>query len=122
MRRNAPPALELLADREEMAADEIARLAEVAIRREHEREERLGIDRPEHQAHARERDHDLVDRAAAERVGRLADLLEDARELDARAADVLLQRSLRNPIGDVLLDRNPVGAHQHRAESTAAFL
>src|SRR5213593_2098733 len=87
-----------------MAANEIARLAEVAIGREHEREERL------------------ADRPPAQRIGRLADLLEDARELDACTADVLLERALRNPVGHILLDRDPVGAHQHRAESTTALV
>src|SRR5437773_678335 len=105
-----------------MAANEIARLAEVAIGREHEREERLAVDGPEHQAHARERDDRLADRPPAQRIGRLADLLEDAPELDACTADVLLERALRNPVGHILLDRDPVGAHQHRAESTTALV
>src|SRR5262245_23645407 len=122
MRRTGCPRLQLLANSEEMAPDEIARLAEVAIGREHQREERLAVDRPEHETHARERDDRLAERAAAERVGGLADLLEDPRELDARAADVVLERALGNPIGDVLLDRNAVGAHQDGAESAAAIL
>src|SRR3989442_3386391 len=105
-----------------MAADEIARLAEVAIAGEYEREERLAVDRPEDQVHARERHDRLTDRPAAQRVGRLADLLEDARELDARAADVLLERPFRDPIRHVLLDRDTVRAHQHGAEAAAALL
>src|SRR5262245_51168085 len=125
-RRDRPaegfPALQLLPNREQMPANEIARLAEVAIGREHEREERLGVDRSEHQAYARKRHDHLADRAPGQRVRGFADLLEDARELDAGTADVLLERPFRNPVGDVLLDRNPVRTHQHGSETAAALL
>lgn len=52
-------ALQLFADLDQMASDEIARLAEIAIRHQRENEHHIIVDFAEDQLEAREVDHDF---------------------------------------------------------------
>src|ERR1043165_8695244 len=93
-------------------AGQIARLAEVALRRHHDRDEVLRRQHPAHQEQPLRLDRQLLEAADRQALARLADLAEDERELHRHGIDV-------DPVVelDVAVDRDAVEAHDHRGDS-----
>ena len=88
--RHAARTLEMLAQLRQMAPHQEARLAEVAVRARAPRTRKVSAStRAQQHPEARHAEARLLDGAAAERVGRLARLVEDAAELDAERRDLV---------------------------------